>query len=121
MRAAALGRNVSRKTFVADGRINKRRNGADYSGQTEGADGATLLIRIGFRRVALAFPGSGLRLHLGAAIGFLDDRRHWLARNRRKAERRGEKQAEQQSPGRLHDGPRYGAPARCSSRLRTCA
>jgi hypothetical protein len=114
-----LGRNASRKTFVAHGRVDEWSNPRDYGRQTEGAGRATLLIRIGLRRMSFAFAGGGIRLHFGAAIGFLDDRRHWLARNRREPKRSGEKQAEEQSRGRLHDGPCYGAPPHCSSRLRT--
>jgi hypothetical protein len=104
MRATVLGRNVSGKNLIADRGINEGRDVGDDGGQAKGAGGAALLVGVSRRRVPVAFVAVGFRLHFRAAIGFLDGRRNGLAGKGGEPERSGEKQAEQQSPGRLHDG-----------------
>lgn len=81
MRAGVLGRNVSGKSFVADRRINERRGRGDYGRKPEGAGGATLFVRLRFRRVPFAIVTRRLRLHLRAIIHFLEFGNERLARN----------------------------------------
>lgn len=71
MRAGVLGRNVSGKGSVADGRINKRSGPGYDAGKAVSARDATLLVGIGLRRVAVARVAGGFRFHLRAAIGLL--------------------------------------------------
>ena len=82
MRAGVLGQNVSGKIFVADGWINEWRGGRDEAGEAERARGATGLVLIGLRRVAIAIVTRGFRFHLRATVGLLDFRNQRLTGKR---------------------------------------
>jgi hypothetical protein len=102
-----LGRNVSGKSFVADGRINEGRRRRDDRCETERARGATLLVRVRLRRVPVAFVPERFRFHLRAAIRLLEFRNDRLPRDCREANRAGEEQAEQESKRCSHHGQAY--------------
>lgn len=102
MRAGLLGRNVGGKSFVADRRINERGGVGDYTGKSESAGGAALLVRIGLGWVAVALVAGGLRFHLRAAIRFLDFRNQRLAGECGERERTTQRQAKQNSQSTAH-------------------
>jgi len=102
-----LGRNVSGKSFFADGRINERRRGAGEQHETESAEGAALLVLVRFRRVPVTLVCCRFHFHLGAAARLLDLRNERLPRDRRKSDRAGEEQAEQKSQHGSHDDSVY--------------
>jgi len=95
MRASVLGRNISGKSFVAEGCIDERRRGIDHGRETERAGGTAFLVRIGFGRMTIAFVTGGFRFHFRAAIGFLDLGLKGVPRNSRNRERTVNEQTEQ--------------------------
>jgi len=109
LRAAVLGRNVSGKSFVADRRVNERRGERGKKGKAEGAESATLLLLVRFRRVPVAFVRGRFRFHFRAAIRLLKFRNERLPRDRREADRAGEEQAKQESESSSHQAQGYHA------------
>ena len=104
LRAAVPGRNVSGKSFVADGRINERCASGENSRDTGGAEDATLLVRSGHRLVMVAIGRRGFRFHDRATIGLFDRwRRQRLRWKRRDRERGRDRNPSQESQGRSHN------------------
>src|SRR5205085_490190 len=97
LRARVLGQNVSGKFFVADGRINKRRRGCENTGKTKHTGGATLLVRIRLRRMAVAIVARGFCFHLRATIRLLDFWNEWLPRNRSESDRSAQRETGEKS------------------------
>ena len=98
-----LSRDISGKSFIADRRINERRGVRDNTGETKGAGGATLLVRIRFGGVALAIVAGRFHFHLRTAIGLLDLGNQRLTWQSGESERRRKRQAEQESECPSHD------------------
>ena len=110
MRAGLLGKNVSGKIFVADGRIDERRRVCENAGETERTGSAALLIGIGLRSMPIAIMAGRFHFHLGAAIGLLNFRNERLPRDRGEGERSTEDQTEQDSENPSHRRTLYHAP-----------
>ena len=72
MRAAVLGRNISGKRFVADGRVNERRGEGGDQGTANRAESTAFLILVRLRRVPFAIVPDGFRFRLRAATRFFD-------------------------------------------------
>jgi hypothetical protein len=96
LRAGLPGSNEGGKSFVADRRINEPGGVGDYAGESEGAGGTTLLVRIGLGGVAVTVVTRGFRIHFRAAIRFLDFRNEWFARNGSESERTREDKPKQE-------------------------
>ena len=105
-----LGQNVASKVFVAHGRIHETRGAIQNAGQAKGARGAALLVLIGLGHLVIAIVLWRFRLHLRAAIRFLDFRDERLARDRGEGERTAEEQAEQDLENPSHRPALYHAP-----------
>jgi hypothetical protein len=103
LRAAMLGRNVSGKSFVADGRIQERRGRAGEHRETKSAEGAALLVLVGLWRVPFALARGGFHFHLrAAALFFLDFWTERLARDRSERDRRTDHETDEKPQRFLH-------------------
>ena len=107
LRTAALGRNVSGESFVADRRINERSRRGGEEREADRAGRATLFVLVGLRRVMIAIVSHRFRFHLRAAARLFRLGNRSLARDRSESDGAGKEQAKQESQHCSHHGLVY--------------